>query len=136
MEAEKLSRRSLTIDEGTFGPSHQSVAISLNGLGRILAAQNNPREAERIYRRALTIFEQLPSGDLYGKYNRDFGSLLDNLADRKTFDKGNSRLQGHPDVTKLPGLDTSTGSLGQGLSVGLGMALGRGYGVKSFTPSS
>ena len=27
----------------------------------------------------------------------------------KTFDKGNSRLQGHPDMTKLPGLDTSTG---------------------------
>jgi len=46
------------------------------------------------------------------------------LEELKTFDKGNSRLQGHPDVTKLPGLDTSTGSLGQGLSVGLGMALG------------
>jgi transketolase len=42
----------------------------------------------------------------------------------KTFDKGGSRLQGHPDVTRLPGLDTSTGSLGQGLSVGLGFALG------------
>jgi transketolase len=42
----------------------------------------------------------------------------------KTFDKGHSRLQGHPDVTKLPGLETSTGSLGQGLSVGLGIALG------------
>jgi len=42
----------------------------------------------------------------------------------KTFDKGRSRLQGHPDVTKLPGLETSTGSLGQGLSVGLGFALG------------
>ena len=42
----------------------------------------------------------------------------------KTFDKGNSRLQGHPDFTRLPGLDTSTGSLGQGLSVGIGMALG------------
>ncbi len=41
-----------------------------------------------------------------------------------TFDKGNSRLQGHPDSTRLPGLDTSTGSLGQGLSIGLGMALG------------
>ena len=41
-----------------------------------------------------------------------------------TFDKGDSRLQGHPDVTKLPGLETSTGSLGQGLSVGLGIALG------------
>lgn len=42
----------------------------------------------------------------------------------KTFDKANSRLQGHPDVTKLPALDSSTGSLGQGLSVGLGFALG------------
>jgi transketolase len=42
----------------------------------------------------------------------------------KTFDKERSRLQGHPDVTKLPGLETSTGSLGQGLSVGLGFALG------------
>ena len=42
----------------------------------------------------------------------------------KSFDKGNSRLQGHPDVTKLPGLETSTGSLGMGLSVGLGFALG------------
>jgi transketolase len=41
-----------------------------------------------------------------------------------TFDKENSRLQGHPDMTKLPGLDASTGSLGQGLSVGVGVALG------------
>ena len=41
-----------------------------------------------------------------------------------TFDAGDSRLQGHPDMTRLPGLDASTGSLGQGLAVGLGMALG------------
>src|SRR5215210_1040980 len=41
-----------------------------------------------------------------------------------TFDAIDSRLQGHPDMTKLPGLDASTGSLGQGLSVGLGYALG------------
>lgn len=40
-----------------------------------------------------------------------------------TFDRGDSRLQGHPDMTKLPGLEASTGSLGQGLSVGLGIAL-------------
>src|SRR3990170_8356165 len=42
----------------------------------------------------------------------------------KTFDKGDSRLQGHPDMTRLPGLDASTGSLGQGLAGGLGIALG------------
>ena len=33
-----------------------------------------------------------------------------------TFDAIDSRLQGHPDMSVLPGLDMSTGSLGQGLS--------------------
>ncbi len=33
-------------------------------------------------------------------------------------------LQGHPDVLKTPGIEAGTGSLGQGLSIGLGMALG------------
>lgn len=41
-----------------------------------------------------------------------------------TFDDMGSRLQAHPDMTKLPGLDMSTGSLGQGLSAGVGMAMG------------
>jgi transketolase len=35
----------------------------------------------------------------------------------------NSRLQGHPDMNKTPGVDFSTGSLGMGLSVANGMAL-------------
>lgn len=35
----------------------------------------------------------------------------------------NSILQGHPDMKKIPGVDMSTGSLGQGLSVANGMAL-------------
>lgn len=41
-----------------------------------------------------------------------------------TFRSINSRLQGHPDNRKTPGVEASTGSLGQGLSVGIGMALG------------
>jgi transketolase len=41
----------------------------------------------------------------------------------KTFDAVDSRLQGHPDMSVLPGIDMSTGSLGQGLSPGIGMAL-------------
>ena len=44
-------------------------------------------------------------------------------AELATFDKLDSRLQGHPDMRLLPGLDMSTGSLGQGLSVGVGMAM-------------
>lgn len=35
----------------------------------------------------------------------------------------NSRLQGHPDMKKIPGVDMTTGSLGQGLSVANGMAI-------------
>lgn len=33
-------------------------------------------------------------------------------------------LQGHPDYLKTPGIEAGTGSLGQGLSIGVGMALG------------
>ena len=54
------------------------------------------------------------------------------LEELATFDKGDSRLQGHPDVTRLPGLDSSTGSLGQGLSAGVGMALGAKLGQRDF----
>lgn len=54
------------------------------------------------------------------------------LADLGFFDKaelGNLRklhgmLQGHPDMKKVPGVDASTGSLGQGISIAVGMALG------------
>lgn len=35
----------------------------------------------------------------------------------------NSNLQGHPDMNKVPGVDMTTGSLGQGLSVANGMAI-------------
>lgn len=35
-----------------------------------------------------------------------------------------SRLQGHPDLRKLPGIEANTGSLGQGLSIAGGMAAG------------
>jgi transketolase len=41
-----------------------------------------------------------------------------------TLRKLGSPLQGHPDRTALPGIEAATGSLGQGLSISLGMALG------------
>lgn len=44
-----------------------------------------------------------------------------------------SPLEGHPDMTALPGVDFSGGSLGQGLSVGAGMALAlRGSGAHAW----
>jgi len=40
-----------------------------------------------------------------------------------TLRKINSNLQGHPDMNKIPGVDMTTGSLGQGLSTANGMAI-------------
>lgn len=42
----------------------------------------------------------------------------------KTLRKADSKLQGHPSMHMTPGVDMSTGSLGQGISVAVGMALG------------
>ena len=41
----------------------------------------------------------------------------------QTFRKIGSNLQGHPDMNKILGVDMTTGSLGQGLSVAVGMAI-------------
>lgn len=46
------------------------------------------------------------------------------IEELRTFDTLDSRLQGHPDMTCLPGIDMSTGSLGLGISAAVGMALG------------
>jgi transketolase len=54
------------------------------------------------------------------------------LAERGFFDEKildtygslNTKIPGHPDMHKLPGVEANTGALGHGLSIGLGMALG------------
>ncbi len=56
------------------------------------------------------------------------------VEDLKTLRKVGSYLQGHPDMKHIPGVDMSSGSLGQGISAAVGMALagkldGAGYRV-------
>ena len=43
-----------------------------------------------------------------------------------------SHLQGHPDMRKTPGVDANTGSLGQGISIAMGMALAAKHGGKGY----
>lgn len=50
----------------------------------------------------------------------------------KTLRKFGSRLQGHPSMKCLPGVDMSTGSLGQGISAAIGMALAGKIDNKSY----
>jgi len=46
------------------------------------------------------------------------------VEDLKTFRHLGSYLQGHPEMKHVPGVDMSSGSLGQGISVAVGMAIG------------
>lgn len=48
------------------------------------------------------------------------------MEDLSTFRKIDSYLSGHMEMNEVPGVDMSTGSLGQGLSAGIGMALAAG----------
>ena len=45
------------------------------------------------------------------------------ISELNTLRKLGSPLEGHPNMRRLPGIEASTGSLGQGLSIGLGHAL-------------
>jgi len=45
------------------------------------------------------------------------------LEELDTFCRTGSRLGGHPELGKVPGVEASTGALGHGLSIGLGMAI-------------
>ena len=83
----------------------------------------------------MNIDEKEPTNPLRDRFVLSKGhcspALYAVLAERGYFDKNrlsefrnvNGELQGHPDMNKVPGVDMTTGSLGQGLSVANGMAL-------------
>lgn len=54
------------------------------------------------------------------------------VEDLKTLRKTGSYLQGHPDMKHIPGVDMSSGSLGQGISAAVGMALSAKMREKDF----
>ena len=88
-----------------------------------------------LYFNQMNIDEKNPKDALRDRFVLSKGhcsiALYSILAQRGYFDKDEIKgfrkiegiLQGHPDMTKIPGVDMTTGSLGQGLSVANGMAL-------------
>ncbi len=66
---------------------------------------------------------------LYAALARTGYFRMEELASFRQFE---SRLQGHPEKGKLPGVEASTGSLGQGISIGAGMALAGRLDQKSY----
>lgn len=80
----------------------------------------NPNMPEDASRDRLVLSKGHASAALYAAL-AEKGYIQKN--DLLTFRNINSNLQGHPDMRKIPGVDMTTGSLGQGLSIANGMAL-------------
>lgn len=80
----------------------------------------NPKIPDDESRDRLVLSKGHASSALYGALAEKGYFSKDELL---TFRNINSNLQGHPDMNKVKGVDMTTGSLGQGLSVANGMAL-------------
>ncbi len=79
-----------------------------------------PSKPNDVSRDRLVLSKGHASAALYACLAERGYFLKDDLV---TFRNINSPLQGHPDMNKVPGVDMTTGSLGQGLSVANGMAI-------------
>ena len=120
--ARTIRRDIIDISYHAEGPSHPGPALSIADIVTALYFRvmnidpNNPQWEDRD-RLVLSKGHACPA--VYAA-----------LAERDYFDKSwlttirkvGSRLQGHPDMNKTPGIDMTTGSLGNGLSLGLGIA--------------
>jgi len=117
--------RKLTIEEiGTLGQGHIGGAMSIVDILTLLYFHRmnidpaNPRKADRD---RLVVSKGHAGPAVYatlalkGYFPKDWLSTLN---------KGGTRLPSHCDMNLTPGIDMTTGSLGQGFSVALGIALG------------
>ncbi len=121
----KQIRRDIVQMTGVAGSGHPGGSLSATDILVVLyfaIMRHDPKKPHWADRDRLILSKGHASPLLYsalaeaGYFDRDL--LI-------TFRKLESPLQGHPDMRRLPGIEASTGSLGQGLSIGVGHALAR-----------
>ncbi len=129
-ELRTLQHKSIEIRRTTLG------AIANLGVGHVGGSMSVVEALVVLYYRTLSVDPQNPTWRDRDRFVMSKGhagpALYAILADRGFFDRewlqtlnvGGTRLPSHCDRTRTPGIDMSTGSLGQGLSVAVGMALG------------
>ena len=125
-ELEKIAKqiRRGIIEEVYNGKSgHPGGALSCTDIFTVLYFNQmniNPKEPKASNRDRFVLSKGHASPALYSTLaNRGYFSV----EELKTFRSMESNLQGHPDMNKVPGVDMTSGSLGQGVSVANGMAL-------------
>ncbi len=114
------------IIEGTFNAKsgHPGGSLSITEILTYLYFKEmniNPAEPTACNRDRFVLSKGHAAPALYSVMANRGYFPLDEL---KTLRKVDSRLQGHPSMNYLPGVDISSGSLGQGISAACGMALG------------
>ena len=122
-KAKEIRKDIIEIAYKAQGPSHPAPALSC---ADILAA---------LYFKIMKIDPANPRWEERDRFILSKGhacpAFYATLAERGYFDKSllyevrrlNSKLQGHPDMNKTPGVDMTSGSLGNGFSAGLGIAM-------------
>ena len=114
-------RDSLTADAASGHPGGSLSAVEILTVLYFDQMNIDPKDPKKADRDRFVLSKGHAAPALYGV-----------LAERGFFDKSefkgfrkiNGILQGHPDCKRCPGVDASTGSLGQGVSIAVGMALG------------
>ena len=126
LERKAREIRGLTIEEiGYIGVGHIGGAMSIVDLLVLLYHKHmniNPQDPAWPERDMLILSKGHAGPALYATLADKGYFPLDWLL---TLNKGGTNLPSHCDRTKTPGIDMTTGSLGQGLSAAAGLALGR-----------
>lgn len=115
-------RRDIVEMLGAAGSGHTGGSLSIADLLSVLyyaELRHDPSRPDWPERDRFVLSKGHAAPALYSVLARTGYFPLEKLA---TLRKLNSMLQGHPDMNKTPGVEMSTGSLGQGLSVACGMA--------------
>jgi len=140
-EIEKLTetcrqiRRDIVETLGFIGSGHPGPSLSLVEILTTLYFHElrlNPSDPDWVGRDIMVLSKGHGALCLYCVLARRGFFPVEEL---KTFECLGSRLQGHPDCLLTPGVELSTGSLGQGLSFAVGAAIGakkRGYKTRVF----
>ncbi len=120
--AKKLRRHIITMI-GTAGSGHPGGSLSAVEILTVLyfkVLAHNPQNPCWVERDRFILSKGHAAPLLYAIL-AEFGYIP--VEELRTLRKIDSRLQGHPDCHTTPGVEMSTGALGQGLSFGIGVAL-------------
>jgi transketolase len=122
-EKARIVRRHIIKMIGDAGSGHPGGSLSCVEIAIALyyrVMRINPRDPRGLERDRFILSKGHASALLYAILAEKGYFPVEQLA---TFRKPWSNLAGHPDMNRVPGVDMTTGSLGQGLSVAIGMAL-------------